>query len=65
MYNVPSFVGPPAVEKLPNGKEFVAEWAFSPDTGLTIALESDPKPAVSVSPEAKYGDPKKLLDGTD
>ena len=63
VYNVPSFVGPPAVETLPNGKEFVAEWAFSPDTGLTIALESDPKPAVSVSPEAKYGDPKKLLDG--
>lgn len=62
VYNVPSFVGPPAVEKLPNGTAFVAEWAFTPDNGLTIDLETSSKPAVSVSPEAKYGDPAKLLE---
>jgi hypothetical protein len=62
LYTQPTFLGPPAVEKLANGKLFVHEWAMTPDAGLTIALESDSKPAVSVSPESKYGDPTKLLD---
>ncbi len=61
IYTTPVFLGPPAIEKLPDGKLFVAEWAYTPDNGLTIALESDSKPAVSVSPEAKYGDPTKLI----
>lgn len=53
---------PPGIEALPGGKDFVAEWAFSPDGGVTVAPESDRRAAVSVSPEAKYGDPQELLE---
>lgn len=31
-----------------DAKKFVAEWAFTPKTGLTVALASDKKPAVKV-----------------
>lgn len=49
---------PAQVEKLPNGKEFVAEFAFKPDTGLTVALETDRRTAAVVkTTEEKYGDP--------
>jgi hypothetical protein len=49
-------LSPPAVEKLPDGKTFVAEWAFTPDTGLTVALESDRRSAVSVKSGAETFD---------
>ncbi len=62
LYTIPSFLSPAGIEELPDGKTFVHEWAMTPDTGLTIALATDSKPAVSVSPESKYGDPQKLLD---
>ena len=32
---------PPAIEKLPEGKKFVAQWAYKPDTGMTVALDTD------------------------
>ncbi len=58
-----SFISPAMMEKLPDGKEFVKEWAYTPEAGLVVALASDPKPAVvAKTPEQKYGDPAKLLD---
>lgn len=51
--------GPPDIEKLPGGKDFVAEFAYQPDNGLTVAPLTDKRKAVS--PQAydveKYGDP--------
>jgi len=44
----PKFKGPPAIEKLPGGKDFVREFAYTPTTGVTVALESDPRIAVKV-----------------
>lgn len=38
---------PAQMEKLVDGKDFVSEWAYKPDTGLTIAPESDKREAVS------------------
>jgi len=33
---------PPAIEKLgPEGKKFVAMWAYKPDTGMTVAPDTD------------------------
>jgi len=32
---------PPAIEKLPEGKKFVAQWAYKPDTGMTVAPDTD------------------------
>ena len=40
--------GPAAIEKLPGGAEFVREHAHTPQTGYTVALESDPREAVIV-----------------
>ncbi len=43
------------IEKLPGGKEFVAEYAYKPDTGLTAVSLSDRRPAVAVlSTEEKF-----------
>lgn len=40
---------PPELEKLGEvAREFVKENAYSPDTGLTVALESDTRPAVKL-----------------
>lgn len=36
----------PNLEKLPAGKAFVQKWAYTPDTGLTLAKESDKRPEV-------------------
>ncbi len=46
-------LSPPKIERLPEGKAFVAEWAYSPQTGLTIALESDKRAAVPVKSGAE------------
>lgn len=46
-------VSPAQAEKLANGKEFVAEWAFTPEAGLTIALDSDKRAAVAVKSGAE------------
>lgn len=53
-----AYKGPPDIEKLPGGKDFVAEFAFQPDNGLTIAPMTDRRRAVKVlTAEEKYGDP--------
>lgn len=38
---------PPALEKEPGGKVFVSEWAHTPQAGLTMAPESDKRPAAA------------------
>jgi hypothetical protein len=49
---------PAEVEKLPRGKEYVAEFAFMPENGYTVASLSDKKAAVKVKTlDEKYGDP--------
>ena len=46
---VPSLKSPAEMEKIgPTAKSLVHEWAHTPTPGLTIALESDPKPSVKV-----------------
>jgi len=40
---------PAELEKLPAAKEWVKEWAYSPDTGLTVALADDSRLAVKVT----------------
>ena len=48
-FTVPSLKSPAEMEKIgPAAKSLVHEWAHTPTPGLTIALESDPKPAVTV-----------------
>lgn len=42
------YLTPPGVEKLADGKAFVAEWAFQPDIGMTIALASSGKTPVAI-----------------
>ena len=40
---------PAQMEKLgPEAKELVKEWAYTPQTGYTIALETDKRPAVEM-----------------
>ena len=50
------FKTPPSIEKLPGGKKFVSRWAFTPDTGLTLAAESDKRDAVKLTGEEFFGD---------
>lgn len=45
-YNPPTLKTPPNIEKLPGGAKYVSRWAHTPDTGLTLAAESDKRVAV-------------------
>lgn len=50
----PEIKSPAQIEALgPEGKAVVGEWAFTPQTGLTVALESDKRPAVKVQTTAE------------
>jgi hypothetical protein len=40
---------PAQMEKIPGAKEWVHQFSYSPDTGLTVALMDDPRKAVPVS----------------
>lgn len=40
-YTEPAIKTPPNIEKLKGGKPFVSRWAYTPDTGETLAPESD------------------------
>jgi hypothetical protein len=53
---------PAMVEKeLVNGKQFVAEFAFTPDTGLSLVPLTDKRKEVKpVTPEVRYGNPDKF-----
>lgn len=50
---------PPQLEKLPGGRKFVAEWAYKPDTGVTLAPESDTREEIT-SPLDQYLDEEVL-----
>lgn len=43
----PQLKSPAEVDKLPGGKALTARYAFKPDKGLTVAFDSDTRPAVS------------------
>ena len=55
-YQPRKVVTPPQVEKLDAGKAFVSRWAFSPDTGLTLAAASDKRDEVVLSGEEAFGE---------
>jgi hypothetical protein len=45
-YTDPKLKTPPQLEKIEGGKEIVSEWAYKPDSGLTLAPISDKRDAV-------------------
>ena len=47
-FTAPELKSPAELEKLPEAGQFVKEFAYSPDTGLTLALETDSRQAVTV-----------------
>ena len=55
---------PAEIEKLgESAKEMVKEWAYKPDTGLTVASAEDKRPEVMVkSTEATFGEAVAALD---
>lgn len=40
-YDEPKLKSVAAIERLPKGKEFVAKWGYKPDTGQTVAPDTD------------------------
>lgn len=56
-FNPPTFKSPPNIEKLAGGKAFVSKWAFKPDTGLTMAPESDKRDEVKLTGDEHFGEP--------
>lgn len=46
-------ISPAAAEKLPGGKDFVAEWAMKPPAPLVVAPVADKRAAVSVQTDAE------------
>ena len=64
IYNPGSLKSPAEIEKLgESAKEMVKEWAYKPDTGLTVASAEDKRPEVMVkSTEATFGEAVAALD---
>lgn len=48
IYSKPEMVSPAEIDKLDGGKAKTAEWAYTPQSGLTVALLTDKRPAVKV-----------------
>lgn len=49
LYTAPAMKSPPQVEELGHdAKELVKEYAYTPESGLTVALERDKRPGVKV-----------------
>jgi hypothetical protein len=62
VFTEPQPKSPAELDKLDGGKEWTKQWAYSPDTGLTVALASDPRPGVTVtSPTALFTGAAALL----
>lgn len=60
-WSEPKIKSPAQIEKLPNAKDFVAAWAYSPEAPLRAGLAGG-KPAVQLpSPEERYGDASQYL----
>jgi hypothetical protein len=56
-YQEPKLKTPPNIDKLgPEGKKFVAQWAFVPDTGFTMAPENDKREEVQLTGEEFFGE---------
>lgn len=53
IYTEPKLLGITALEKLPGAKPVIAQYAYTPDAGLTWAKESDRRPAVTVRTAAE------------
>lgn len=47
-WTAPEIKSPAQLEKVPAAVSWVKEFAYSPDTGLTVAMPQDPKPGVKV-----------------
>lgn len=63
IYSAPELKSPAKIEEIgPEAKELVKEWAYSPLTGFTVALEADKRAAVKVqTTEAAFGEAAKAL----
>lgn len=55
-YEPRKFKTPPNIEKLEGGKTFVSKWAYKPESGLTLAPESDKRQAVKLTGEELFGE---------
>lgn len=61
----PELKSPAQIDKLPGGKEFAKEWAYKPDTGLTMAKIDDPRTEVRVRPGSEtFAEALKNLEKT-
>ena len=56
-FTEPELRSPAGIEKLPGGKAFVKLWAFTPETGLTLAKSSDSRAEIRVDGDFYFGDP--------
>lgn len=54
-FTEPKLKSPAQIEKLEGGNSFAAQWAYSPDLGLTLAAESDKRMEVRPNVERLYG----------
>lgn len=55
-----ALISPAMAEKLPDSKDFVAEWAYKPEVNPTVALADDKRKEVAAPTiEQKYGDLSK------
>lgn len=63
VYTKREFLSPAAVERLSGeAKALISEWAYTPQTGLTVALEADPRPAIHVqTAEQTFGEAAAAL----
>lgn len=62
-YAPPKLLSPAQMEKLPGGPTFVATWAYKPDAGYSVALESDRRRAtVAKSGAELFANTLKHLD---
>jgi len=54
-YSDPKLLSPAQIEKLDGGEKFVAQWAYKPDNGLTLAKDSDKRVEVRPNIERVRG----------
>ncbi|MGH7409620.1 MAG: DUF2800 domain-containing protein [Candidatus Methylomirabilis sp.] len=58
-YTTPELKSPAQIEKLPLGERLAAQWAFKPDTGLTVVKGDDSRPQVSQDTKSLFRDVTK------
>ena len=58
-YTKPELKTPAQIEGLPGGEAFAAEYAFKPETGLTVTKSEDIRPAVSRDTKSGFTPVKK------